>query len=145
MGKNLEIHCSTQDTPLRVDVVPLSPSVKAQGLKARQPLSGGLPWAGLAPRPWLLSPAGPSLAWGVSSPALVGLSYSRDRWRVPRQGAEVGPAGSGGGGSLCFHDTKRLLMGCGLHRDWVPGRAVHVDWAATTPCHGAGEELAGAV
>lgn len=64
MGKNLEIHCSTQDTPSRVDVVPLSSSVKAQGLKVRQPLSrAGYRGLGLAPRSWLLSPAGPSLSW----------------------------------------------------------------------------------
>lgn len=64
---------------------------------------------------------------------------------VQGQGAEAGPAGSGGGGSVCFQDSKCLLRGCGLHGDLVPDCVVHIDWAAAKPCHGVGEELAGAV
>lgn len=29
--------------------------------------------------------------------------------------------------------------------DLVPDCVVHIDWAAAKPCHGVGEELAGAV
>lgn len=61
---------------------------------------------------------------------------------VGREGKGVEQARGWGRGPVCFHDNKCLLMDCGLHRDSVPHRAVHIDWMAAKPCHGAGEELA---
>lgn len=106
---------------------------------------------GLPPRPWLLSSGGPRLAW--TETGMQGSEWPRISRSEQFQGREkdsrVGEwrwdrPGAGGRGSVCFDDNKCLLMGCGLHRDSVPDRVDCIDWMATKPCHGAGEELAGA-
>ena len=34
---------------------------------------------------------------------------------------------------MCFHDSECLWMGCGLHGDLMPYRAVRIDWVTTKP------------
>lgn len=92
----------------------LSSFIKAWAPEDRQ---ASLWWVtmrgGLPPRPWLLSPWTPPCwdrdwkAWG-EQPGAVGLSRSKDRRRMPRGGAEVGPVGTGGGMPPCFQDNKCL-------------------------------------